>query len=89
MVALYCGTRSNQNTPILLFADQSTIHGIDIDFNAAPETDVIDDDVYHSNDPSDHEVESYSDLDVDEVSNDIDDEGMNDDGNVNASSIGN
>ncbi|PPR87657.1 hypothetical protein GOBAR_AA33034 [Gossypium barbadense] len=122
MVALYCGTRSNQNAPIQLFAElagieatedptslgeedraqepcmvvpisyvdsQSTIHGIDIDLNATPETDVVGDDVYHSSDPSDHEVDSESDPDVDEVPDDIDDEGVNDDRNVNASSVGN
>ncbi|PPS16871.1 hypothetical protein GOBAR_AA03708 [Gossypium barbadense] len=68
---------------------QSTICGIDIDLNAAPETDVVGDDVYNSSDPSDHKVDSDSDLDVDEVPNDIDDEGVNDDENVNVSSVGN
>ncbi|PPD83085.1 hypothetical protein GOBAR_DD19986 [Gossypium barbadense] len=57
MVALYCETRSNQNAPIQLFA-------INIDLNVAPETDVVGDDVYHSSDPSDHEVDSGSDPDV-------------------------
>ncbi|PPR85000.1 hypothetical protein GOBAR_AA35714 [Gossypium barbadense] len=122
MVALYCGTQSNQNTPIQLFAEladieatedptslgeedraqepcmvvsisyvdsQSTTHGIDIDLNAALETDVVGDDVYHSSDPSDHEVDSESDPDVDKVPDDIDDEGVNDDRNVNASSVRN
>ncbi|PPS06894.1 hypothetical protein GOBAR_AA13754 [Gossypium barbadense] len=122
MIALYCGTRSNQNALIQLFAElagieatedptslgeedgaqepcvvvpisyvdsQSTIHGIDIDLNAAPETNVVGDDVYQSTDPSDHEVDSESDPDVDEVPDDIDDEGVNNDGNVNASSVGN
>ncbi|PPR95899.1 hypothetical protein GOBAR_AA24771 [Gossypium barbadense] len=122
MVALYCGTWSNQNAPIQLFVElagvketedptplgkengaqescmvvpvsyvgsQSTIHGIDIDLNAAPETAVVGDDVYHSSDPSDHEVDSESDPDVDEVPDDIDDEGVNEEVNVNASSIGN
>ncbi|KAH1047930.1 hypothetical protein J1N35_038714 [Gossypium stocksii] len=68
----------------------TNINGIDIDLNAAPETDVVDDDVYHSSDPSDHEVDSDSDPDVDEVPDDIEDEGvMNEDGNVNTSSVGN
>ncbi|PPD97295.1 hypothetical protein GOBAR_DD05686 [Gossypium barbadense] len=122
MVVLYCGTQSNQNTPIQLFAElagmeatedptplgeedgvqepcmvvpvsyvdsQSTIHGINIDLNVAPETDVFGDDVYYSNDPVEHEVDSESDPDVDEVSGDIDDEGVKEDGNVNASSVGN
>ncbi|PPS15589.1 hypothetical protein GOBAR_AA04983 [Gossypium barbadense] len=68
---------------------QLTIHEIDIDLNAAPETDVVGDDVYHSSDPSYHEVDSESDPDVDEVPDDIDDEGVNDDRNVNSSSVGN
>ncbi|PPS17661.1 hypothetical protein GOBAR_AA02913 [Gossypium barbadense] len=122
MVALYCGTQSNQNPLIQLFAElageeptkdptslgeedgaqepcmvvlisyidsQSTIHRIDIDINVAPEINVVGDNVYHSSDPSNHEVDSDSDPDVDEVPDDIDDEGVNDDGNVNASSIGN
>ncbi|KAK8331496.1 hypothetical protein V6Z12_A10G077600 [Gossypium hirsutum] len=122
MVAVYCGTRSNQNAPIQLFDElagieatedptslskedgaqepcmvvpisyvdsQSTIHEIDIDLNATPETDVVGDDVYHSSDPSDHEVDSESDPDVGRVPNDIEDEGVNDDGNINASSVGN
>ncbi|PPD76121.1 hypothetical protein GOBAR_DD26954 [Gossypium barbadense] len=122
MVALYSGTRSNQNAPILLFAElasveatedptplgeedgvqelcmvapvsyidsQSTIHKIDIDLNVAPETGVIGDDVYYSSDPVDHEVDSESDPDVDEVPDGINDEGVNEDENVNASSVGN
>ncbi|KAK5792549.1 hypothetical protein PVK06_033664 [Gossypium arboreum] len=75
--------------PISYVDSQSTIHGIDIDLNATPETDVVGDDVYHSSDPSDHEVDSESGPDVDEVPDDIDDEGVNDDRNVNTSSVGN
>ncbi|PPR93084.1 hypothetical protein GOBAR_AA27588 [Gossypium barbadense] len=122
MVALYCGTRSNQNAPIQLFAEltgvettedptplgeedgaqepcmvvpisyvdsQSIIHGIDIDLNVAPKTDVVGDDVYHSSDHSDHEVDSESDPDVDEVPDDIDDECVNENKDVNASSVEN
>ncbi|PPR84135.1 hypothetical protein GOBAR_AA36576 [Gossypium barbadense] len=122
IVALYCGTWSNQNAPIQLFTElagvketedptplgeedgaqepcmvvpvsyvgsQSTIHGIDIDLNAALETVVVGDDEYHSIDPSDHEVDSESDPDVDEVPEDIDDEGMNNEVNVNVPSVGN
>ncbi|PPR88352.1 hypothetical protein GOBAR_AA32339 [Gossypium barbadense] len=66
---------------------QSTIRRINIDLNASPEADVVDDDVYHSSDPSDHEVDSESDPDLDGFPDDIDDEGVNDDGNVNASSV--
>ncbi|PPS04248.1 hypothetical protein GOBAR_AA16417 [Gossypium barbadense] len=68
---------------------QSTIHGIDIELNVAPETDVVGDDVYHSSNLCDHEVDSGNDPDVDEVPDDIDDEGVNDDENINASSVGN
>ncbi|PPS05008.1 hypothetical protein GOBAR_AA15659 [Gossypium barbadense] len=71
--------------PISYVDSQSTIHGTDIDLNAAPETDVVGDDVYHSSDPSDHELDSESDPDIDEVPDDINDEGVNNDGNVNAS----
>ncbi|PPD85555.1 hypothetical protein GOBAR_DD17505 [Gossypium barbadense] len=52
-----------------------TIRGIDIDLNAAPETNVVDDNVYNSSDPSDYEVDIDSDPDVDEVPDDIGDEG--------------
>ncbi|PPS01111.1 hypothetical protein GOBAR_AA19550 [Gossypium barbadense] len=75
--------------PISYVDSQSTIHGINIDLNAAPETDLVGVDIYHSNDPFDHEVDSDSDLDVDEVLDDIDDVGVNEDGNVNASLVGN
>ncbi|KAK5802846.1 hypothetical protein PVK06_030472 [Gossypium arboreum] len=68
--------------PISYVDSQSTIHGINIDLNAAPETDVVGVDIYHSNDPFDHEVDSDSDLDVDEVLDDIDDKGVNEDGNI-------
>ncbi|PPR95009.1 hypothetical protein GOBAR_AA25660 [Gossypium barbadense] len=75
--------------PISYVNSQSSIHGIDIDLNAAPETDVVGDDICQSSDPSDHGVDSQSDPDVDQVPDDIDDEGVNDDRNVNASSVGN
>ncbi|PPD87645.1 hypothetical protein GOBAR_DD15414 [Gossypium barbadense] len=122
MVALYCGTASNKNAPIQLFAElasveatedptplgeedgveapcmvvpvsyvdsQSPIHGINIDINAVAETDVVGDDLYYSSDPVDYEVDSESDPDADEVPDDIDDEGVNEDRNVNAYSVGN
>ena len=50
---------------------------------------MVGDDIYNSSDPSDHEVDSESDPDVDEVPDDIDDEGVNDYGNVNVSSVRN
>ncbi|KAH1045984.1 hypothetical protein J1N35_036768 [Gossypium stocksii] len=61
--------------PISYVGSQSTTHGINIDLNAVPETDVG--------------VDIDSDPDVDDVSDDIDDEGVNEDGNINASSVGN
>ncbi|KAK5771008.1 hypothetical protein PVK06_047177 [Gossypium arboreum] len=68
---------------------ESTIRGIDIDLNVTPDIDVVGDDGYESSDPCDQEVDSDSDLDIDDVPDDIDDEDVNDDGNINASSVGN
>ncbi|PPD98807.1 hypothetical protein GOBAR_DD04168 [Gossypium barbadense] len=68
---------------------QSTARGFDIDLNVVPDTDVVGEDRYDSSDPCDHEVDSDSDSNVDEVLNDIDDEGVNDDENFNASSVRN
>ncbi|PPS17231.1 hypothetical protein GOBAR_AA03345 [Gossypium barbadense] len=53
------------------------------------ETDADVKDGYDNHGPFDHEVEDYSDPNLDKISNDIDDEGTNDDGNVYASTIGN
>ncbi|KAH1108111.1 hypothetical protein J1N35_011879 [Gossypium stocksii] len=75
--------------PISYVYSESTVYGIDIDFNAAPETDIVSDDVYDSSDLSDHDVDSDSDPNVDKVPDDIDDKGVNNDGNINASSVGN
>ncbi|PPD97882.1 hypothetical protein GOBAR_DD05084 [Gossypium barbadense] len=91
MVALYCGTRSNQNVPIQLFVE---LAGVEATENHTP---LVEEDgvqvpcmvVPISSDPVDHEVDSESNPNVDEVSDDIDDEGVNEDGNVNASSVGN
>ncbi|PPD83165.1 hypothetical protein GOBAR_DD19902 [Gossypium barbadense] len=47
------------------------------------ETNADGDGVYDNNGFSDYEVKAYTDLDQEEVPNDIDDEGTNDDGNVN------
>ncbi|PPD88689.1 hypothetical protein GOBAR_DD14367 [Gossypium barbadense] len=122
LITLYYGNRSDQNTPIQLFAElagvepiedltasgeehgahepcivapisyvdsESTIRGIDIDLNVAPDIDVVGDDGYDNSDYCDQEVDSDSNPDVDEVPDDIDDEDVNDDGNINASSVGN
>ncbi|PPR89554.1 hypothetical protein GOBAR_AA31121 [Gossypium barbadense] len=75
--------------PISYVDSQSTIREINIDLNTALETDVVGDDVYHSSDPFDHKVDSDSDPDVNKVLDDIHDEVVNDDGNINESSVGN
>ncbi|KAH1040101.1 hypothetical protein J1N35_041844 [Gossypium stocksii] len=66
-----------------------TVRGFDVNLNVPPEIDMDADDGYDNSDPSNHEVDSDSDLDLDEVPNNIDDEGANDDENVNASSVRN
>ncbi|PPD89550.1 hypothetical protein GOBAR_DD13500 [Gossypium barbadense] len=91
--------------PISYTDSQSTVHGIDIDLNVAPvfdnqnpgprlqlhpgvfETNVDGDYGYDNSDPFNHKV--YTDLDLDEVLDDIDDAGANDDGNVNEPLVGN
>ncbi|PPD81032.1 hypothetical protein GOBAR_DD22032 [Gossypium barbadense] len=75
--------------PISYVDSQSTIRGIDIDLNVASDIDVVGDDGYDNSDPCDHEVDSDSDLDVDEVPDDIYNEDLNDDGNINVSSVKN
>ncbi|KAH1046369.1 hypothetical protein J1N35_037153 [Gossypium stocksii] len=75
--------------PISYVDSQSTVGKIDIDLSAAPEIDVVGDDGYDSSDPSDQEVDSDSDLDMDDVLDDIDDEYVNNDGNINMSSVEN
>ncbi|PPR88022.1 hypothetical protein GOBAR_AA32669 [Gossypium barbadense] len=68
---------------------ESTIRRINIDLNIAPDINVVGDDGYNSSEPCDQEVDSDSDPYVDEVPNDIGDEDVNDNGNINASSIRN
>ncbi|PPS06336.1 hypothetical protein GOBAR_AA14313 [Gossypium barbadense] len=75
--------------PISYVDSESTIRGINIDLNVTPDIDVVGDDGYNSSDPCNQEVDSDSDPDVADVPNDIDDEDVNNDGNINASSIGN
>ncbi|PPS00043.1 hypothetical protein GOBAR_AA20636 [Gossypium barbadense] len=82
MVALYCWTRRNQNAPIQLFDELAGVEATE-DPTPLGEEDgaqepcmvvrYLGDDVYHSSDHSDHEVDSESDPDVDEVPDDIDD----------------
>ncbi|KAH1064591.1 hypothetical protein J1N35_029578 [Gossypium stocksii] len=61
--------------PMSYVGSQSTTHRIDIDLNATPETDVV--------------VDIDSNLDVDDIPNNIDDESVNEDGNINASLVRN
>ncbi|PPD96189.1 hypothetical protein GOBAR_DD06787 [Gossypium barbadense] len=74
--------------PILYVDSESTIGGIDIDLNMTPDIDVVGDDGYDGSDHCDEEVDTDSDPDVDNVPDDIDDEDVNNDGNINASSVG-
>ncbi|PPS15925.1 hypothetical protein GOBAR_AA04659 [Gossypium barbadense] len=74
---------------ILYVDSESTIRAINIDLNVVPDIDVVGNDGYDSSDPYNQEVDSDSDPDIDEVPDDIDDEDMNDEGNINASSVGN
>ncbi|PPE01692.1 hypothetical protein GOBAR_DD01274 [Gossypium barbadense] len=74
MVVLYCGNRSDQNSPFLLFAELAGVEPTEDlkplgEEHGAQETyiDVIGDDGDDSNDPYDHEVNSDSDSDVDEI----------------------
>ncbi|PPR96802.1 hypothetical protein GOBAR_AA23865 [Gossypium barbadense] len=63
--------------PIVYVDNQLIVCMIEIDLDATPA------------DPFDHEVANHSGPDLDEVPDDIDEKDMNDDGNVNASSVGN
>ncbi|PPR99842.1 hypothetical protein GOBAR_AA20824 [Gossypium barbadense] len=75
--------------PILYVDSESAIREIDIDLNVAPDINVVGDDGYNSIVLCDQKVDSDSDPDVDEVPDDIDDEDVNDDGNINAFSVRN
>ncbi|PPD83766.1 hypothetical protein GOBAR_DD19287 [Gossypium barbadense] len=74
--------------PISYVDSESTMGGIGIDLNITPDIDVVGGEEESGSDHSDEEVDSDSDPDVDDVPNDIDDEDVNNDGNINASSVG-
>ncbi|PPD87999.1 hypothetical protein GOBAR_DD15064 [Gossypium barbadense] len=74
MVALYCGNGSDKNAPIHLFAELADI-------------DVVGGEEEGGSDHWGEEVDSDGDLDVDDVPDDIDDEDVNNDGNINTSSV--
>ncbi|PPD75172.1 hypothetical protein GOBAR_DD27909 [Gossypium barbadense] len=91
MIALYCGNRSDQNAPIHLFAELDGVEPTEdltvySEEHEAQEPCMV---APISSDPCDQEVNSDSDPDMDEVPNDIDDEEVNDDRNINASSVRN
>ncbi|XP_016736168.2 uncharacterized protein [Gossypium hirsutum] len=65
-----------------------TIGGIGIDLDITPDVDVVGG-KEGASDHYDEDVDSDGDLDVDDVPDDIDDEYVNNDGNINASSVGN
>ncbi|KAH1081993.1 hypothetical protein J1N35_021754 [Gossypium stocksii] len=75
--------------PISYVDSESTICGIDIDRNVTSDIDAIGEDGYDSSDLCDREVDSDSDLNLDDVLDDIDDKDVNDDGKINASLVGN
>ncbi|PPS18232.1 hypothetical protein GOBAR_AA02337 [Gossypium barbadense] len=75
--------------PISCVDSESTIRGIDIDLNVTPDMDVVGNDGYDSSDPCYQEVDSDSDPNMDDVPDDINDEDVNDDGNINVSLVRN
>ncbi|PPR85181.1 hypothetical protein GOBAR_AA35506 [Gossypium barbadense] len=75
--------------PISYVDSESTIRGIDINLNVTPDIDVVGDDGYDNSDHCEEEVDSDNDPDMDDVPDDIDDKYVNEDGNINASSVGN
>ncbi|KAH1047322.1 hypothetical protein J1N35_038106 [Gossypium stocksii] len=91
MIVLYCGNRSDQNASIQLFAQLAGVEPIE-DLTALGEEHGAQELCMVgpiSNDICDHNVDSDSDHDVNEVPDDIDDKDVNDDGNINASSVRN
>ncbi|PPS11873.1 hypothetical protein GOBAR_AA08778 [Gossypium barbadense] len=91
MIALYCGNGSDKNLPIHLFAELAgmeqnedlTAYGEEYEAQGTCMVAPI------SSDLCDQEVDSDSDPEVDDVPDDIDDKDVNDDGNINASSVWN
>ncbi|PPD79993.1 hypothetical protein GOBAR_DD23087 [Gossypium barbadense] len=91
MIALYCRNKSDKNAPIHLFAELAGVEQNE-DVNAYGEEHGAQEPCMVapiSGDHYDQEVDSDSDPDMDDVPDDIDDEDVNNDGNINASSVGN
>ncbi|PPD68680.1 hypothetical protein GOBAR_DD34437 [Gossypium barbadense] len=91
MVALYCRNQSGHTEPIQLFAELVDMEPAK-DFTPLSEEHRVQDlctKVSRAFIDRRSIVEDYSDPDLDEVLDDIDDEGANGNGNVYASSVGN
>ncbi|PPD85670.1 hypothetical protein GOBAR_DD17393 [Gossypium barbadense] len=92
MVALYSQNKSGHIELTQLFAELADVE-LTEDFTALSEEYGVQhpygEDGYDNNALFDHKVKDFSDLDLDEVPDDIDDECVNRDRNVYASSVGN
>ncbi|PPS14338.1 hypothetical protein GOBAR_AA06238 [Gossypium barbadense] len=101
MVTLYSRNKSGHIELIQLFAELADVELVEVITTLSEEYEVQDpctkihpiyvdgEDGYDNNALSDHKVEDFIDLDLDEVSDDINDEGMNGDRNFYTSSFGN
>ncbi|KAL1095986.1 hypothetical protein V6Z11_D06G193400 [Gossypium hirsutum] len=75
--------------PISYVDSESTMGGIGIDLNITPDVDMVGaGEEEGGGDHWDEEVDSDGDPDVDDVHDDIDDEDVNNDEGINASSVG-
>ncbi|PPR94609.1 hypothetical protein GOBAR_AA26060 [Gossypium barbadense] len=96
MATLYCLNKSGHIELFQLFVElDERVEDFTLlseEYGAQDPCTEIDADVrdgYDNNGPSDHEVEYYSDLNLDEILDDIDDKGIDDDENVHVSSVEN
>ncbi|PPD74950.1 hypothetical protein GOBAR_DD28125 [Gossypium barbadense] len=74
--------------PISYVDSETIMGGIGIDLNITPNIDVVGGEEECGSGHWDEEADSDSDPDVDDVPDDIDDKDVNNDGNINASSVG-
>ncbi|PPD74000.1 hypothetical protein GOBAR_DD29071 [Gossypium barbadense] len=74
--------------PISYVDSESTMGGIGIDLNITPDIDVVGGEEESGSDHWDEEVDNDGDPNVDDVPDDIDAEDVNNDGNIDASSVG-
>ncbi|KAH1033146.1 hypothetical protein J1N35_045320 [Gossypium stocksii] len=89
MVALYSQTKRVNTEPIQLFAKLADVEPIKDIHSVVIEIDADGENRFDTNGHFDHECEDFSDFDLDEIPDDIDDEGSNDDENVYVPSIEN